>query len=390
MNTNITDKTVKGFAFKVMLWAIENGVFSKLKNKMELVKSKNSNSIAEYKIAEIGGNPIICVFKEEAEIGDLMSGKVVRYFNHSVNLKDYFKSSEHNFFYISNQWTNSDSSFLSLKSLINLINDIIAPEYKCGFIPKNQEYGSQFVFFVVELKENIVSSENEDACVIDELSAESIEAEYNELLELKIQEDISFSNSELRDNFFFRLLTQNRPKSNTSGLAFYPSLFNKLDSVYFTEWCHKQIDKIEYYTQNGEIINTPQINQFILRDGHVCIIKNGESKEMELLFWHDSTLVSFEGYVKQMKYVSLDHVTSIDKILTSLKDELKALKKVTDLVYNEYGKRQKLLVEEINNINAKLTEADKILLKKELSIIGERIQLQLMPRGLNSAKGNRY
>ena len=403
-NISICEQSKKRFAFKVLLWAIEEGIFEELlKNKEEVSTRSDSKSNFEvrYKIKSIGPISIVGVFNEQASDEDLSSGNIKRYFNEDVDLKEYFDGENQNYFYLSNQWDDKeDSSNLSLPKLIIEINKIINPEFTCGYTNIEIEGSVNYLFYVTPL--SAVTSKISDV-VFEQIAVQELDGIQSEKLEIKAKGSIvrkqdpnnistkfekhEFSNQELRNNFMWRLKTQDRRKYPNSNLSFYVRLFNNLD-IDFTAWCNNQIDNIEYYTEDFEVIKTNEIDKFIIDNGHVYVMMGMLKKE--LIFKYEDSFYFFESFISRMRYVSLDHVVSMDKILFDLKNELPALKEISSLIFNRFGNVTKLNKKMSDEIQSELSLELIGKLKQELQLIGGKVQLVLLPRGLNSAKGNRF
>ena len=373
MIVNITDKSINKFAQKVFIWAIENGLFLKLKEKMKTVESRdnNDNRTIEYKIDEIGSSTLIRVFSEEATDEELKSGEVKRFFDENILLKEYFIEENFNFFYLSNQWTEKTSN-LSLTSFVNLINEIIESNYSC-YYSKINHLDEQFVFNIID----VMPEKN---------NLENVLIEPKEILKQKEIKKYSFS--ELQDKFIFRLRTQNRPFSTQSKFSFHPPLFYKLNKEKMISWCTKQVDKLLIHTKEGQIINLKLINEINFKEIGVYFKLMNSNNEEELFFKYKNELLSHSQYTNQIKFLTLDHIEPISKIFIRLEKHLPIIKKISILTGENFGTQAKLDNKEIDLIISLLSKNDKIEIWDELEILEKNIQLEFLPSKLNKSKSN--
>lgn len=372
MNINISEKHVKNLAFQVFKWAVDNGLFHQLHKIMIPVTNRiDNNQIIEFKIQEIGASSILRVFEEEATVEQLKSGGITRYFNESLELQDYFNEKGYNYFYLSNQWS-LDSDNLNCSKLIDLLNSVLMPNYLCGIINKGTNKLDAFLFYIIQ-NGNVVSERSSQR----KLSV----TDFNNFERGEV-----FTQEELKSKFLHRLKTQNRPYSRRTGLAFYPSLLYKLDKTYFINWCYKQIEDIILYSETSKIIHFREIQEIVFnKNGLFYKLKNSKQHE-KLYFQYKNEFLIHGDYVSQIKFLTIDHIKSMDSILSSNISEIPVIKKISDMVFKKYGIKQKLLVEEIDYIINQLTELDKAEVLKELDLISNQVELQLLPDNFNKSK----
>ncbi|GHT23554.1 hypothetical protein AGMMS4957_15260 [Bacteroidia bacterium] len=200
-----------------------------------------------------------------------------------------------------------------------------------------------------------------------------------------------YDKDELRKNFFFRLITQDR---YYEFLYFPISVLKKLfyrdenDRKFFDKWIDAQIDKIVLHTGESTTIPFKNLNTLdISRDGTVVIndkfklhtvVANTDSKE--------------EICTYTLQNIVIDHVEPFYNVLFELKEKLPTLQKVHNALENlndgrissseDLKKAGNDLVSDVELFNAQELAA----LKKELDLISGKIQLQLMERYQNLYK----
>lgn len=312
-NLSISDSKRQGFALKVILWAANNGILEKLikseSQKIKVNSERSKKHVAEYKIQSIGNIALFTVFREEAEEVELRK----RCFINNIDISDYFPEKDHNYIYLSNQWNENGDNNLTLEGLVSTINSEINPDYECGFF-KNQN--EMYIFYVIA-NQNEVICKNADISPKQQEEIISSLEEVHTLSKYKANKRLSkttkynylieeFDNQSLIQKFQFRLQTQERKRYSQSKISFFTRLFNQIDKDHFSDWCNNQIDKIEYYTKDGEIISTKQISSFIVKDGCVFIKKGNDSAEFELFFKYEEEFHSFKDFISDVRYVSLD------------------------------------------------------------------------------------
>lgn len=222
---------------------------------------------------------------------------------------------------------------------------------------------------------------------------------------------VCFEYDYIKDNFSFRLLTQDRI-SNSKDL-FYPirlirRLFCKHDKLVrlgmingtpdemkcLFDIVHSCIDKIKVITDKGifklKDVRALEINYKI--NEVVIFMRNGE--QAKLLTKTDM------GEIEQMKVsnfrdISIDHIIPMSDILDKTADRLPALKRLTALIKQAAKKYNISIVpgnvSRLNNKvleNIEFSEITPIMpqLKKELAIIGSVAELQLMDKTYNIRK----
>jgi len=377
MNVNIAEKHIKDFAQEIFIWAVENGLFLKLKSKMKKVETRIDDlaRIIEYKIEEIGPITLLRVFSEEASDEQLTSGAHLWFFQENILLKDYFEEEDFNFFYLSNQWT-ENSTFLNLNKFIELINNELKPNYFCGYTVLNKP-NQKYVFYVIK-----TSSKTE----IKENAILNIQSSANDILYKK--EEKCFSYNELVNKFLFRLRTQDRPYSNRTEFAFHTSIFYKLDKEFFENWCKDQIKNLKIYSKTGASIALESVAEIKFDNSGIYYKLLNDNKYSELYFKYQNVLLAQKDYVNQIKFLTIDHIDSIDSILLKHAKNLPILKEISKRTFKKFGVRQKLNIKEVNSIIAGLTEADKKNVLEELKKVGDSVNLQLLPDQLNKSKGN--
>lgn len=201
-----------------------------------------------------------------------------------------------------------------------------------------------------------------------------------------------YEREELRKNFTFRLITQDR---YYEFLYFPVSVLKKLfckhndgkRRKFFENWINKQIDHIALHTSPTSTLLFKDINALdINEDGTVLI-----NKTFKL-----HTVVAGKEGMEEMKAdtlenIVIDHVVPFEKILHDLKEQLPALRIIHNTLEN-INKGRISNSEDLKNAgnylvsNVEFTDAELNAIEQEMNLILDKIQLQLMDRYQNLYK----
>jgi hypothetical protein len=201
-------------------------------------------------------------------------------------------------------------------------------------------------------------------------------------------EDLLFDSETLKNNFTFRLLTQDRIYGEVYfPISFIKKLFyqEKQNQKYFDSWVNNQIDNIKLYNEKSKIVSFKEIKNLRISTAkevffdsdnktHVLYTENGYTFEMEQL----------KTYA--LRNVVIDHVKPMKDILSQNKEKLKALSKITEQLNGTKllkGSGKELLknVKKAGNflIEKKMISSEDIdELKKDLEFLSTQIDLKLM------------
>jgi hypothetical protein len=195
------------------------------------------------------------------------------------------------------------------------------------------------------------------------------------------QNSCHYEQAELRKNFYFRLITQDR---FYEFLYFPVSVLKKLFYAYdrrpyFDHWVNKQIDHIAVYiSKTDKILFKDLVSLDIKGDGSVLI--NGTFKLFTAIAGQDE---KDEIKTETLQDITIDHVVPFVSILLELKSQLPALQTIHNVLENindgrisnkeDLNKAGNYLV---SNVKFNAQELD--ALEKDLNLIADKIQLQLM------------
>lgn len=371
---------VNTLAREMMYWILDQEEFASKIN-LSKVKTRNTseNEVASYKWDNIGKGTFIKAFNEEPTTEELHSGNSIRFFTDKINAEFLSDYNENLHYYLTNQWSKNDTCY-SLSKLIEFINNQTKGRYEI-------KYSNQTLQVFGLNPEDQPQEENQDKAerinaVIDNIN----NAQYskNSPKQKIIDYDV------LVKRFVARLNTQNR--EYTSGIYFYPTLFIGIKELNYTEYIHNQIEQIHVYV-NNERKKLNEFRAFRFKNGKLFGINNENkrtSKNLTELFFslnNGKTIHSFENLFTEESDLSLGHLSSMHYILhhqcnkdipllMNISKEMKRL----NLDY-----KTKAGLNEIRNyIN---TYIDLPNLKKELNLIHQKTEIDLIPRCINSAVG---
>jgi len=262
-----------------------------------------------------------------------------------------------------------------------------------------KSYASGFKKYLEFIEEYISDTldEEEDIEEITIANAEfDIEPEFENLEEIdefeKVGGKVELSKDEIKENFYFRLITQNR--FNKCGL-FFPISFLKQyfyktgDKDYFDEIINNQIDSIEYIGKEKKVL------------GKISGLRKMYIDKEEKVYINNEPVFSFntenseteEMVAKSLSEITIDHKESMDSILKNLKDNNKVpqLSRISDrlkkslrnpITYNKLRSRGTQLSKDKEFINS----IDKEQLKSEFQTIVSKMDLELMHKKHNNFK----
>lgn len=260
-------------------------------------------------------------------------------------------------------------------------------------------YASGFKKYLEFIEEYISDTLDEEE-YIEEITITDaeldIEPEFENLEEIdefeKVEGKVELSKNEIKENFYFRLITQNR--FNKCGL-FFPISFLKQyfyktgDKDYFDEIINNQIDSIEYIGEEKNVLGkiSGLKKMYIDKDKKVYI-------NNEQVFSYDTENSKTEKMVaKSLSEITIDHKESMDSILKELKDNNKVpqLSRISDrlkkslrnpITYNKLRSRGTQLSKDKEFIES----IDKEQLKSEFQTIVSKMDLELMHKKHNNFK----
>lgn len=197
-----------------------------------------------------------------------------------------------------------------------------------------------------------------------------------------------YSNDEIRKNFFFRLITQDRFYEFLNyPISVLKKIFyaNANDKKFFDNWINAQINNIKIHTE-GDCIKFSDLNSMeIQNNGKIQIFTNSNKKYVlhTPIAGHD---IKREHLTTELSNVVIDHVIPFEKVLYNLKEKLPVFCIIHDNL-KEINKGISLTNRDelslVGNLFIGLDYLDKIViddLKMEMNIISSNISLQLMDK----------
>jgi hypothetical protein len=269
--------------------------------------------------------------------------------------------------------------------LIKKSNKTSKNQYLSGF--------NKYLDFVGEYISKEDESVSKDSEILTISHSElDIEPEISEVNELDLDNVLKqFSKKEITDNFFFRLITQNR--FNKCGL-FFPVSFLKQyfyktgDKAYFDEQIKKQIESIEYITQDSDKNTLNKRKELIIKADKKVYIDG-----KQLLSFNLETDKNEEMIVQSLSEIAIDHKESMNTILNDLKESnvLSAFVEISN--HLKKGLHQPITYKKLTSRGTQLSKDVKFIesinkeqLKSEFEHILSKMELQLMHKKHNNYK----
>lgn len=242
----------------------------------------------------------------------------------------------------------------------------INKEFKQNDNPGNNDYSQS------ELEEDFLENDGNESLIFNDNSFEGT---------------LVLSNKKIKENFYFRLTTQNRfPKEG----IFYPIgflkqiFYKRAKNELFDNFINQQIENIKINIENEKQIKFSEFSNLIINEKNVVVEKNEiysynyDKKEYEKL------------RVKNFKEIEIDHDRPMKGLLIEKANELKTLKEISNVIKKglhkplSYKKLRKKATD-ISRIEfIKTINLDELL--KEMHILNNSSDLVLMHRKHNSKK----
>ena len=227
----------------------------------------------------------------------------------------------------------------------------------------------------------------------------NIEDTVNELIDEAIDDVTTevkdkYSHEDIRENFFFRLISQNRFNKNSDfffPIRFIQQYFYKTDDKkYFDDIINQQIDHIRFFYTKDQWDEIKHLRELTIADDGRLLI-NGKAIFSED-FQNNRTYVPFK--ISKLSEIAIDHKESIDGILNNLKGEdYSELVKITDALKKGLHKKtyKKLAARgtKLSNDEVFRNSINKKELKREFEYIIGKMELQLMQNTHNNYKHNK-
>lgn len=241
--------------------------------------------------------------------------------------------------------------------------------------------------------------ENTIVNLIEATPDTNIEDTVNELID-EVIDDITmevkdkYSHEDIRENFFFRLISQNRFNKNSDfffPIRFIQQYFYKTDDKkYFDDIINQQIDHIRFFYAKDQWDEIKYLKELSIADDGRLLI-NGKAIFSED-FQNNRTYVPFK--ISKLSEIAIDHKESMDSILNNLKGEdYSELVKITDALKKGLHKKtyKKLAARgtKLSDNEVFRNSINKTELKKEFEYIINKMELQLMQNTHNNYKRNK-
>lgn len=241
--------------------------------------------------------------------------------------------------------------------------------------------------------------ENTIVNLIEATPDTNIEDTVNELID-EVIDDITmevkdkYSHEDIRENFFFRLISQNRFNKNSDfffPIRFIQQYFYKTDDKkYFDDIINQQIDHIRFFYAKDQWDEIKYLKELSIADDGRLLI-NGKAIFSED-FQNNRTYVPFK--ISKLSEIAIDHKESMDSILNNLKGEdYSELVKITDALKKGLHKKtyRKLAARgtKLSDNEVFINSINKTELKREFEYIINKMELQLMQNTHNNYKRNK-
>ena len=241
--------------------------------------------------------------------------------------------------------------------------------------------------------------ENTIVNLIEATPDTNIEDTVNELIDEAIDDVTTevkdkYSHEDIRENFFFRLISQNRFNKNSDfffPIRFIQQYFYKTDDKkYFDDIINQQIDHIRFFYTKDQWDEIKHLRELTIADDGRLLI-NGKAIFSED-FQNNRTYVPFK--ISKLSEIAINHKESMDSILNNLKGEdYSELVKITDALKKGLHKKtyKKLAARgtKLSNDEVFRNSINKKELKREFEYIIGKMELQLMQNTHNNYKRNK-
>ncbi len=241
--------------------------------------------------------------------------------------------------------------------------------------------------------------ENTIVNLIEATPDTNIEDTVNELIDEAIDDVTTevkdkYSHEDIRENFFFRLISQNRFNKNSDfffPIRFIQQYFYKTDDKkYFDDIINQQIDHIRFFYTKDQWDEIKHLRELTIADDGRLLI-NGKAIFSED-FQNNRTYVPFK--ISKLSEIAINHKESMNGILNNLKGEdYSELVKITDALKKGLHKKtyKKLAARgtKLSNDEVFRNSINKKELKREFEYIIGKMELQLMQNTHNNYKRNK-
>lgn len=248
----------------------------------------------------------------------------------------------------------------------------------------------EFIDYLSCKNDNIDDSEDEnDIEIIDAFSNRTKENNSSAII-------LVYTSNELKENFSFRLITQDRHYDDIYfPISFIKRFFYKKgNKQYFDKWIEDHINHIQIHTKSKSHL-FKEISAL-----RICIDGNESTVEVKIKDQYHSTysktaddLSLIPMNSKHLKSIVIDHVIPMKDIMLKNKSELNTLSIITsELKKHIHGratsKKLKAAGSKLFSTNADIIKEIQIgSLIEELDLIKSLTNLQLMDKTENSKKG---
>jgi hypothetical protein len=203
-----------------------------------------------------------------------------------------------------------------------------------------------------------------------------------------------YSHENIRENFFFRLISQNRFNKNSDfffPIRFIQQYFYKTDDKkYFDDIINQQIEHIRFFYAKDQWDEIKHLKELSIADDDRLLV-NGKPLFSED-FQNNNTYVPFK--ITKLSEIAIDHKESMNSILNNLKGEnypelVKITRALRKGLHKESYKKLSARGTKLSNDPIFKNSINKVSLKKEFENIVNKMQLQLMHKNHNNYKRNK-
>jgi len=198
------------------------------------------------------------------------------------------------------------------------------------------------------------------------------------------------SKSDLYARFHFRIITQDRHYDE----IYYPIsfikrfLYLKNERNFMDTWVKELLNQVIIHVEGGTI-TLNQVSNLEIANGEVRVDLNGIFKVA--LTKKSDNITSMPFSVEKLRWIALDHETSLQKIMRENLNNLKTFQEITvELKKHNSPKMTSKEHKKVNNIVLESDYIDRINienLKAEMALISSLTKLQLMDSIENTKKG---
>lgn len=197
-----------------------------------------------------------------------------------------------------------------------------------------------------------------------------------------------FTQEELRKNFRFRLMTQDRFYDDfVFPISLLAQIFTKNNRRnQFLKLLDKQIDAIILHIGQNASIQFKDL-RFLAFDADHKIIVNGTDFLYSETINADNSVEMQQTIAPRLRNIAIDHIVPFKELYLELAPKLPKLQELHKKLTNKYStKLDKNTLKGDNNFIESFTKEDVVAFEEELNLLFDKIKLQLMTQTENLKK----